>query len=273
VSQSATPLAIGSHAARVLAEGRVAVVVAVFSRAIYLDVEGAVVALVPADVPDGPLHVRMAELPLVEVGDVVRLGPRELDVSDRRWILPTFEWSPEPVPDILMAAPVVSTVVTHQPRLDLTAGASDLDHWLRPLLAEGDVEGACESIFGRGTGLTPVGDDIAAGILLVWALATQGEQPRLAAIAAGADTHEISRAFLQAAARGQSIEPIHSLIAAAARGDVTLARSELARLAQVGHTSGFDLAAGVRVALTSRVDCLDGRTPRETTSIHAHKVP
>ncbi|MDQ1426756.1 MAG: hypothetical protein QOK39_232, partial [Acidimicrobiaceae bacterium] len=96
---------------------------------------------------------------------------------------------------------------------------------------------------GLGPGLTPSGDDTLAGILLAARLRRPEAEDHLVALAKTVATHEISRAFLLWAARGQSIEPVHRLLA----GDATAARD----LAAFGHTSGADLALGLRYGLTA----------------------
>jgi hypothetical protein len=243
-------LSIGVSAARALSAGRAGEVVAVFSRAAYLDLADELVVLVPKDVPNGPLHVRLERLPQLVRGTRVQCSSGALVVGDHRWATPAEPWRAASPSDVLSAGPLVSTVVRHRPVLDMAAGgAVDIEDWLVPLLAAGDIEGACARLFGSGAGLTPSGDDVAAGILLVMALAGSADPARLAALAASAPTHAISRAFLRAAAQGQCIEPIHTLLLAASAGDEGLAHESMDRLARVGHTSGMDLAAGAQAAL------------------------
>lgn len=268
-------LAIGECASRAVSAGTDGEVVAVFSRAAYLDFGGELAVLVPKDVPNGPFHVRLECLPQLTLGMRVRSSSGAVAVADRRWLMPVEPWRPALPPDVLSAEPLVSAMVRHRPVLDMVAtSAVDLDDWLGPMLAQGDVSGACGRLFGRGAGLTPSGDDVAAGILLVVALVGSTDPATLRSLAAHAPTHAISRAFLRAAADGQSIEPIHTLLLAASAGDERLAAEAMGELAIVGHTSGLDLAAGVRVALialAARAESAD-RAPRDTISIHAHRV-
>ncbi len=104
-----------------------------------------------------------------------------------------------------------------------------------------DLAGACRILGGLGPGLTPSGDDALAGILLAARLGRPEAEDHLVALAKSVATHEISRAFLIWAARGQSIEPVHRLLA----GDATAARDLLA----FGHTSGADVALGLHFGL------------------------
>lgn len=268
-------LAFGESASRTLAAGRAGTVVAVFARAAYLDFEGEFAILVPKEVPNGPLHVRLERLPPLTVGTWARCPSGVLAIDGHRWLMPVEPWKPVCPADVLSAAPLLSDVVRHRPVLDMVAGsAGDIDDWLVPLISQGHFADACTRLFGSGAGLTPSGDDVAAGILLVVALAGSTDPELLRQLAARAPTHAISRAFLRAAAEGQSIEPIHTLLLAASVGDERLAAEAMKQLAAVGHTSGLDLAAGVRaalVALAARARSAD-RTPRDTISIQAQRV-
>ena len=109
---------------------------------------------------------------------------------------------------------------------------------------------AVEALAGLGPGLTPAGDDVLAGVLLV-ARARGGPaaEPALVHAAAEARTNDVARAFLAWAARGQSIAPVHDLLTAAVTSDRAGATSALRRLLAVGHSSGADLAFGLRLGL------------------------
>ena len=116
-------------------------------------------------------------------------------------------------------------------------------------LRGGDLLAAFRRLQGRGTGLTPSGDDVLAGILLVGAI-DPSRRRALAGLASGARTTRLSRAFLRWAAAGQSIQPAHALLEAAASDDQAGMRRAAASLAGVGATSGRALAAGVALAAT-----------------------
>lgn len=227
-------------------------VVASFGAAVYLRLGGEVVALVAESSAPGPLHARLARLPTCRPGAPAVLRDGGLWVDDSRVLLPAHEWNPEPVADPLAAAPLLTRLVSHVPELDLDGDARTWTTFVQRL-DDGDLPGACARVVGRGRGLTPAGDDAAAGALLVHALTGRTSPEVLADIARAAPTHEISRAFLGWAARGQAIEPVHQLVDAAAVGDDAGVRSALRRLAAVGHTSGMDIAAGVTAALAGLV--------------------
>src|SRR6266540_2198234 len=105
----------------------------------------------------------------------------------------------------------------------------------------------------RGAGLTPAGDDVLAGLLLIGrAAGGPDREARLVALARRAGTHQISRAFLESAARGRSLAAVHDLIGSCAAAEAAGARAARARLARVGHSSGLDLAYGVLVGAVNR---------------------
>ena len=116
-------------------------------------------------------------------------------------------------------------------------------------LRRSDLVAASRRLQGRGTGLTPSGDDVLAGILLVGAV-DPSRRRALAELVRSARTTRLSRAFLRWAASGHSIQPAHALLDAAASGDQTGMRRAAASLAGVGATSGRALAAGMALAAT-----------------------
>ena len=101
---------------------------------------------------------------------------------------------------------------------------------------------------GRGPGLTPAGDDVLAGLLLVLAIAGH-DRAELERAAASARTHAISRAFLLWAARGQPVAPVHHLLAALVDGDGVAIERHRSAVAALGQTSGADLLLGLRLGL------------------------
>ena len=116
-------------------------------------------------------------------------------------------------------------------------------------VGRGDLAAVARRLEGRGTGLTPSGDDVLAGILLVCAInpACRGALQRLAR---SARTTALSRAYLTWAASGQSIQPAHALLDAAAAGDRSGMDTAARSLAAVGATSGRALVAGLALAAT-----------------------
>ena len=116
-------------------------------------------------------------------------------------------------------------------------------------LRRGDLAAAFRRLEGRGAGLTPSGDDVLAGILLVCAIRPD-RRPTLGGLARSARTTALSRAFLRWAAAGQSIQPAHALLDAAGSGDRDAMGRAARSLAAVGATSGRALVAGAALAAT-----------------------
>ncbi len=117
-------------------------------------------------------------------------------------------------------------------------------------LDRGDVDAALGPLLGRGSGLTPAGDDLVAGALAALRAAAVGSAlaadlgAAVRSLAPGRTTR-LSAALLAAADEGAVIpEAAAVLRALGGVGDLDAA---LARLRAVGHTSGSYLAAGLLV--------------------------
>ncbi|WP_433786370.1 DUF2877 domain-containing protein [Actinomycetospora sp. CA-101289] len=232
---------VGEGAHAVLARPGRGRVLAVYRRAAYLSLDGAVIALADATtVPAGPLHVRYDPLPRLRAGlavstDGVRLtgGHWALRVDGTVWR------GALPDPDALTGDDAPG-------ELAVLVGAEVAD-----LVRAGRIEDLAAAVGGRGPGLTPSGDDLLAGVLVVARVRWGAEaEPRLGAVARGVATTEIARAFLVQAARGRSIAPVHDwLVAVAARRADDAARART-RLLAVGASSGAHLAAGLALAVS-----------------------
>jgi hypothetical protein len=85
---------------------------------------------------------------------------------------------------------------------------------------------------------TPAGDASA------WRAITAGVVP-----AAPARTHPISAALLGDCAAGLSWAPLHDLVGALAEGAPEAAAAAARRLVTLGHSSGWDMLAGVGAGL------------------------
>lgn len=213
-------LGLGAHEA--LFGGEPGTVVAVFRKAAYVRMPAGLVALTTWDVSPGPLHARGA-LPRARLvaGDRVTVD-----------IAGATVWRGDLPSD---AAGVLDVLAT--------ASASALEDYPSQVAAAvacldgGDLNGTVDALAGLGPGLTPAGDDALAGILLV-----AGDRDAAVVAAARAPTNDIARAFLHWAARGQSIEPVHRLL----NGGGPPALADLLRF---GHSSGADLAFGLRLGI------------------------
>lgn len=105
---------------------------------------------------------------------------------------------------------------------------------------------AAQTLAGRGSGLTPAGDDFIVGVLLaVWAgLFGNGVQDFCKPLVTNAAprTTTLSSAYLYAAARGECTEHWHNLFNAMLADKEP--KREIAELLAIGHTSGADALAG-----------------------------
>lgn len=214
---------------RVPAAGRV---VGVYRVAAYLRFPAGLVALTGGLAPRGPLHLRVAVLPALRVGERVTTDGATLRGGGT---VDGTAWS------VSLAAPTwTGALPAHTPPGAGTQGRTRVR-------APGPV---CElrecaaRLGGRGPGLTPEGDDVLAGLLLAYR-AAHGPvvEPELRAVAASVRTTEVAAAFLAWAARGQCIEPAHDWLAAA--DDAARRRAERT-LRAVGASSGAALLAGLR---------------------------
>jgi hypothetical protein len=230
-------------------------VLASFRRAVYVEVGHTVLVLVTADAPPGPVHLRVRELPRPEPNAMVALTERTLAVGDvlvdmggmdgpngSRW------WRPPHIDANLLRRSADAAR-----RSLIAADGSDLaDHpelsVADSALQRCDLSAVVAALAGLGAGLTPAGDDVLAGLLVV--LATAGhDEGMLREAVAGVRTHAISRAFLTWAARGQGVEPVHLLLAALSQRDHAAARRHQDAVLALGHTSGADLLLGLRLGL------------------------
>lgn len=143
----------------------------------------------------------------------------------------------------------------------LDGAASDARR-LAEACARDDADAAAPpalALLGLGGGLTPSGDDFVGGALFArHALAAAGRADarawrRLAAEvtdAAATRTHPISAALLGDLAGGCGHAPLHALVAALAAGDAAQARHAARSLTRLGHSSGWDMLAGVGAGFT-----------------------
>ena len=194
----------------------------------------------------GPLHLVVEELaelpsrsdPVSVGGGVLRVGRLQVRLDG------CAPWAPRLPEKLCTGLPAWRDLaVCAAPELGAAWDAVAGD------LRRGDLAAASLRLQGRGTGLTPSGDDVLAGILLVGAI-DSGRRRSLPGLARSARTTQLSRAFLRWAAAGHSIQPAHTLLDAAASGDQAGMRRAAASLAEVGAVSGRALAAGVALAAT-----------------------
>jgi len=127
--------------------------------------------------------------------------------------------------------------------------------------ARDDAAGATDAalgLLGLGGGLTPSGDDFVGSAFfaraqLAGARLADPRAWRRAAdavlAAAPARTHPISVALLGDLVAGRGWAPLHDLLAALATRVPSVAQAAARRLVALGHTSGWDLLAGLGAGL------------------------
>jgi uncharacterized protein DUF2877 len=244
----------GAGARQAVRPGASGTVLASLSRACYVDLPGGLAALVAPDVHPGPMHLVLdGEVPRVGKGAPVVVAGGKLVVAgvsiDLRGMGP---WSGAlPLPPLVRDRAVLLREV-----LEVAARGSSLpgmgNRAVEGLerLEAADIAGAAPCLGGLGPGLTPAGDDTLAGALFaVRAACGPPVEPALARLAGGIRTGRISLAFLEWAVQGQSLAPVHDLVAAAVRGDREGAAVAARALADIGATSGADFALGLRAGL------------------------
>ena len=134
-------------------------VVASFRRAAYVELAGSVLAVTAADVPPGPLHLRLSALPRLQVGDPMVATAARLTIGAHTVARAELVgWRPPVVPGPALAARSGAGMnLLHE------AGSSALADdpaaaALPDALRRGDLPAAVAVLAGRGPWLTPAGD-------------------------------------------------------------------------------------------------------------------
>lgn len=265
----------------ITAPAQPAEVIVDFPVAKYLQVNGAVVALVSPDAVRLPNALVCHELPPVADGDHVRphgnggwvmvgdgciqLGRARVTVG--RW------WDPVPrLPAVADPSALARAVDSMRSRLpgwpepgepaveQLTTGRETL---ISALAREATSEEAADQLVGLGAGLTPAGDDLLAGAvagLVIFGRAMDNREALDLAkhLAAAVDERAARTTVLAAdlarhAVTGAVAEPVAAVCRALAGRDPL--EPVLDRLLAVGHTSGRDLAEGLLVGTTAAITC------------------
>jgi hypothetical protein len=126
----------------------------------------------------------------------------------------------------------------------------------------GDAEtlpAAVRGLVGLGTGLTPSGDDFLVGSLaLLDAIGQHALRESLVqavALIPPGLTSDLSLCLLRATAAGHVGEMAHRLVSSVITGDVDAA---IAAAGAIGHSSGWDMLAGISTTLTAVSATLTG---------------
>ncbi len=218
----------------------------VFRRVVDLLVGEEVLALVLPEVGDGPFRVVVDRLPPVMGGETIRLSLEEGAVAPARLGRATsprrpYLWDPRPPWEALKLSSArlqeLRELLSPSWESPFAGGAGD-DDTLLALAA---------TLAGRGSGLTPAGDDALAGLMLaLWAHRGAGARPLCARIVgvAAPRTTRLSGAFLRSAAEGWADARWHALLHALA-GDAHGPLVEAARaVLDFGASSGREMLAG-----------------------------
>lgn len=262
------PVAVGwkAHAALRMAGG-VARVLAPLTASIYLDAGGEIVWLGRRDSLRHPRAMQAASEPRID-GQTLRLDVDGL----APWRAPR---APHADATVLRSAACDLLVLLRRPGADrvVPQGLGSLLAGVRPdfpldraVDRVAEIAAACDRgdarcamiaadpLLGLGPGLTPSGDDFVGGVLF----ARHAVEPPASAWAQAASTivarahgrtHPISAALLEDLAAGEGHEPLHDVIDALARGAIEDAWRAVHQLGRLGHSSGWDMLAGVMVGL------------------------
>lgn len=225
----------------------------VFGRAAYLRFGSRLLALCGPDVASGPLHLRIDPLPVMAVGQPAALSGSRLHIGGRAVLWgPEHRWTPRPLAAAaLRAAGKAAQPVDPERAAEIGLAAGVVAGALR-LVAAGDLPGLARLVGGRGPGLTPAGDDLLAGVLVVHAMLHPAAAPARRRAAEAAATTDVAAAFLRWAAAGQCIRPVHDLLEAQATGRPGSAVAARSRLRAIGASSGAALLLGIDAALGNR---------------------
>lgn len=229
-----------------------------------------VVALVTPQVGDGPFHLVVDALPPALTGPVplwweasrLRIGPWALVMAPRMQITsPTPCWNKltiQPSRFRRLRDHVAVESATRRERspvaVTMTDAVSTRTHALCRALQARDVPAIRQTaggLAGVGVGLTPSGDDVLAGVLLaLWAALGAyhaGERALLIEAiceAAVPRTTRLSRAFLEAASRGEVDVRWHRLLDALSGASDSRLDEAVHDVLAFGATSGLDMLGG-----------------------------
>ncbi len=248
-------------------EGRV---LGQFERAINLaDSAGWVIAVTGPEIGRGPFSVGVAAPPdffnQFVVGQPIRADQLGLTVG--KWHLnwsAAAVWEPRlisPTQPLLLNSSTIQVLkpYTHWP--DPAEVSAPLRQRLQQAAAQftqalvddtvnlPQVAQAASFLAGLGSGLTPAGDDYLVGAMAaLWLTDLKALLPEIAA-AAVLQTTTLSAAFLNAAARGEFMEPWHHLAQNLYPGNIESLSQALALVVTFGASSGRDALAGFTTTL------------------------
>jgi len=158
-------------------------------------------------------------------------------------------------------------LVGQSPPFPLAAAVPHVTAFARAVRADdaAAAHGAALPLLGLGPGLTPSGDDFVGAALCARLLVARVEgrhgawhaTARRLVAAAPSRTHEVSAALFGDLVAGETYGPLAALLRALAADDLAGACVAARALADVGHSSGWDMIAGCALGLTGRLGRAD----------------
>jgi len=237
--------AVGAGAREFLDHEEAALVVGRFRAGFYVGHHRRSFAIVDRSVMPGPLHLRTREAfetphlyePVVFSRTMMRVGSLAIALTSSHEYRPRLPCSLGPGGRWLERLEI-------SPSRDLEPVWSNVKRATR----RGELAQVRDLLSGRGQGLTPEGDDVLAGMLLVLAV-QPNRRGELGALVEFAQTTDLSREFLRWAAQGKSIEVVHQLLSAAAELRRREFTDSVTRLSAVGASSGKAMMLGLQLGL------------------------
>ncbi len=204
--------------------------------------------------------VGAGSLPTPRIGDGAQVGAGGVVVGDAAYRVGRWWQPPRPrglrrvdPPALTAAADAIRRAVADPLDAAGRRAAAQLTSVLTGAADAGGLTDPVGALLGRGPGLTPLGDDVLAGMLVALrALAHPGADPlaEIVRATAPAATTAVSAALLRHAAGGECVPPLAAVLDAVLDvGDHPGMDAALVALLDVGHTSGAGLARGATAAL------------------------
>ena len=225
-------------------------VVGTFSAGCYVRFDTEVLAV--GEIAPGPLHVvldsRSVRVVAAGVAPLSNLGTAEVAVQVN--LAASTLWLP-PAPT--RAELDALRIRCRETDVDALIGPDLANVWndVRSAAVHGRSEEVLRMLTGRGNGLTPSGDDVLAGLMLVdaWEHRANDAAARRLQLVDHMRTTRLSQSFLRWAARGQSIEPVHRVVEVSRSTDADRFADATKELCSIGSSSGRALLAGLAVGL------------------------
>lgn len=275
---------LGLLARPILESGNGGTIIAAFQRCFYARIGGHLICVGARTLGSGPLHLLCERWPqdIARAGQPVTVAGSALNIDAAPLVDFSHApvWQPGPAPDWSLASLTTGIeaagatgrmtfggeeLMPEQPRpgppsLLIAAAKPGIEalarivaHGLRaPASVSADGAEEISALIGLGPGLTPSGDDVLLGALLALdALRLGAARDRLWQHCRPYldRTNDISRAHLEAAARGYGAATLHAALHATIAGRVVGLDRVLAALRGIGQTSGQDGFTGALVVL------------------------